>query len=96
MKSRERSANRQSVASRSISGWNCCLLPNGELSDLLVEIKVPRENTRGAGLTDAYLCQLQLTMACTLAEPLIFFCFTTSQACSCGVKVGRHVLRSTR
>ena len=65
MKSRERSANRQSVASRSISGWNCCLLPNGELSDLLVEIKVPRENTRGAGLTDAYLCQLQLTMACT-------------------------------
>ena len=26
---------------------------------------MPRENTRGAGLSDAYLCQLQLTMACT-------------------------------
>ena len=41
------------------------LRPDGVLSDLLVEIKVPRENTKGAGLTDAYLCQLQLTMACT-------------------------------
>ena len=41
------------------------LRPDGGLSDLLVEIKVPRENTKGAGLTDAYLCQLQLTMACT-------------------------------
>ena len=41
------------------------LRPDGGLSDLIVEIKVPRENTRGAGLTDAYLCQLQLTMACT-------------------------------
>ena len=41
------------------------LRPDGGLSDLIVEIKVPRENTRGTGLTDAYLCQLQLTMACT-------------------------------
>ena len=41
------------------------LRSDGGLSDLLVEIKVPRANTKGAGLTDAYLCQLQLTMACT-------------------------------
>jgi len=41
------------------------LRSNDELSDVLVEIKVPRENTRGAGLSDAYLCQLQLAMACT-------------------------------
>ena len=40
------------------------LRSDGGLSDLLVEIKVPRANTKGAGLTDAYLCQLQLTMAC--------------------------------
>ena len=38
---------------------------NGELSDLLIEIKVPVRGTLGAGLTDAYLCQVQLTMACT-------------------------------
>jgi len=41
------------------------LRSDGALSDLLVEIKVPRANTKGAGLTDAYLCQLQLAMACT-------------------------------
>ena len=41
------------------------LRPNGDLSDLLVEVKVPRLGSTGAGLTDAYLCQLQLTMACT-------------------------------
>ena len=35
------------------------------MSHLLVEIKVPRADTKGVGLTDAYLCQLQLTMACT-------------------------------
>lgn len=41
------------------------ILPDGELSDIVVEIKVPRANTRGAGLSDSYLCQLQLTMVCT-------------------------------
>ena len=41
------------------------LRTDGELSDLLVELKVPRAHSRGPGLTDAYLCQLQLTMACT-------------------------------
>ena len=41
------------------------LRTDGELSDLLVELKVPRARSRGPGLTDAYLCQLQLTMACT-------------------------------
>jgi predicted phage-related endonuclease len=37
---------------------------DGTLSDL-IEFKVPRQNTTGAGLTDAYMVQLQLTMACT-------------------------------
>ena len=41
------------------------LRTDGELSDLLVELKVPRARSQGPGLTDAYLCQLQLTMACT-------------------------------
>ncbi len=41
------------------------LRTDGELSDLLVELKVPRAQSRGAGLTDAYFCQLQLAMACT-------------------------------
>ena len=41
------------------------LRTDGALSDVLIEIKVPRAHSRGAGLTDAYLCQLQLAMACT-------------------------------
>ena len=39
--------------------------PGGKLSDLLVEFKAPRPNSKGPGLTDAYLIQIQLTMACT-------------------------------
>ena len=39
--------------------------PGGKLSDVLVEFKAPRLNSKGPGLTDAYLIQIQLTMACT-------------------------------
>lgn len=41
------------------------LKPTGELDDIMVEIKVPKAGSAGRGLSDAYLCQLQLTMACT-------------------------------
>ena len=39
--------------------------PDGIVGDVLLEIKVPRAKTKGRGLTDAYLVQLQLGMACT-------------------------------
>lgn len=56
------------------------LRPNGELSDLMLEIKVPRENSRGAGLTDAYLCQLQLGMACTETQRADFAVLRTDRS----------------
>ena len=39
--------------------------PDGDLSDTLVEFKVAREGATGMALTDSYLVQLQLLMACT-------------------------------
>eukprot|EP00966_Prymnesium_polylepis_P270059 6238733-Prymnesium_polylepis.1 len=38
---------------------------SGDLSDTLVEFKVAREGATGMALTDSYICQLQLLMACT-------------------------------
>jgi putative phage-type endonuclease len=55
------------------------LRPDGNLSDLLVEIKVPKQNTVGIGLTDAYLCQLQMTMACTGTKRADFVVFLDMQ-----------------
>ena len=48
------------------------LRADGSLTGLAVEFKVPRYGTKGPGLTDNYLIQLQLTLACTRSRAVDF------------------------